>query len=94
MAAPTAAGAAIQRLTRNLSRMEQPWLLVAATVVSEIKERLSPKKAPPTTTPVMNGMPIPVCAAIPVAMGTRATTVPTDVPIAMEMKQAARNRPA
>ena len=89
-----AAGAAIHRFTRNLSRMEQPWLLVAATVVSEIKDRLSPKKAPPTMMAVMKGMLMPASAAMPEAMGTSATMVPTEVPMAMEMKQAARKRPA
>ena len=34
------------------------------------------------------------CSAIPAATGTRATMVPTLVPIDIEMKQAARNRPA
>ena len=89
-----AAGAAIHRFTRNLSRMEQPSILVAATVVSEMNERLSPKKAPPTMMAVMKGTPIPSSEAMPEAMGTSATMVPTDVPIAMEMKQAAKNRPA
>ena len=74
--------------------MEHPWLLVAATVVSEMNERLSPKKAPPTIIAVMKDWPIPVSAAMPVAMGTRATMVPTEVPMAMEMKQAARKKPA
>ena len=74
--------------------MEQPWLLVAATVVSEMKDRLSPKKAPPTMMAVMKGRPMPVSEAMPVAMGTRATMVPTEVPMAMEMKQAARKKPA
>ena len=89
-----AAGAAIHRFTRNLSRMEHPWLLVAATVVSEMNDRLSPKKAPPMTTAVMKGTPTPVSWAMPAAMGTRATMVPTLVPMAMEMKQAARKSPA
>ena len=35
----------------------------------------------------------PVCVAIPAAIGTSATTVPTLVPILIEMKQAARNNP-
>ena len=74
--------------------MEQPWVLVAATVVSEMKDRLSPKKAPPMTTAVTRGTPTPVSAAMPAAMGTRATIVPTLVPMAIEMKQAARKIPA
>ena len=90
----SAAGAAIQRFTLNLSCMEQPWVLVAATVVSDMKERLSPKNAPPTMMPVMSGMLDPIPAAIPAAIGTSATIVPTEVPIAIETKQEARNRPA
>ena len=81
----SAAGAAIHRFARNLSRMEQPWVLVAATVVSEMKDRLSPKKAPPMTTAVTRGTPTPVSAAMPAAMGTRATIVPTLVPMAIEL---------
>src|SRR5690625_1083015 len=38
----------IRRFTRNFSRIEIPWVLVAAIVVSEIKDRLSPNMAPPT----------------------------------------------
>ena len=63
-------------------------------VVSEMKERLSPKKAPPTIRAVVIGRLMPVWAAMPAAIGTRATMVPTLVPMAMEMKQAARKRPA
>ena len=46
------------------------------------------------TTAVIRGTPTPVSAAIPAAMGTRATIVPTLVPMAIEMKQAARKIPA
>ena len=74
--------------------MEQPWVRVAAMVVSEMKERLSPKKAPPTMMAVIIGRLMPVCPAMPAAIGTRATMVPTLVPMAMEMKQAARKSPA
>ena len=89
-----AAGAAIQRFTLNLSCMEQPWVLVAATVVSDMNERLSPKNAPPTIIPVMSGTLEPVPAAMPDAMGTSATIVPTDVPTAIDTKHAARKSPA
>ena len=78
----------------NLSAMEHPWVRVAAMVVSEMKERLSPKNDPPTTIAVMNGAEMPVSAAIPVATGTRATIVPTLVPTAIDMKQDARKSPA
>ena len=63
-------------------------------VVSEIKERLSPKKAPPITTATIKGVLEPVEAARPVAMGERATMVPTLVPMEREMKQEATKRPA
>ena len=36
---------------------------------------------------------LPVCRASPAAIGTKATTVPTLVPMASEMKQAATKRP-
>ncbi len=71
-------------------------------VVSEINERLSPKNEPPTIIAVINAglemnpvdPPAASCSAIPDAMGTKATIVPTLVPMDMEMKQAARNSPA
>ena len=52
------------------------------------------QSAPPTMMATMNGMSIPASVAMPEAMGTSATIVPTDVPMAMEMKHAARNSPA
>ena len=90
----SAAGAAIIILALNLSAIEHPWVRVAAIVVSEMKERLSPKKEPPTIIAVMNGVDMPVSAAIPVATGTSATIVPTLVPTAIDMKQEARKSPA
>ena len=63
-------------------------------VVSEMNDRLSPKNEPPTTTAVISGMEVPVCWAMPAAMGVSATMVPTLVPMDNEMKQAARNSPA
>ena len=63
-------------------------------VVSEMKERLSPKKEPPTMTAVIIGTLEPVEWARPAAIGVRATIVPTLVPMARDMKQAAINNPA
>ena len=63
-------------------------------VVSLMKDRLSPKKEPPTMTAVIMGTEVPVCWATPAAIGVRATMVPTEVPMLSEMKQAARNSPA
>ena len=87
--------------------MEQPWVRVAAIVVSEMNERLSPKNAPPTIIAVMKGTLVCTAAnvsappgapesslAIPAATGTRATMVPTLVPTDIEMKHEARKRPA
>ena len=42
---------------------------------------------------VSMAMSAPMFDAIPAAIGTSATTVPTLVPIDMDMKQAARNNP-
>ena len=44
------AGSTMRRFARNLSRISQPAARVEAMVVSEMKERLSPKKEPPTIT--------------------------------------------
>ena len=89
-----AAGKAIREFTRNLSRITHPCVRVAAMVVSEIKDKLSPKKAPPTTTAVMKTTLTSVFAAIPAATGTSATMVPTDVPMEREMKHDAKKIPA
>ena len=62
-------------------------------VVSEMNERLSPKKAPPTTAAAVVAMSIPVSAAIPLARGIMATIVPTLVPTANETMQEAMKRP-
>ena len=90
----SAAGTTIMEFTRNLSRMTHPCVRVAAIVVSEINERLSPKKAPPMTSAVINARLTSVFAAIPAATGTRATMVPTEVPMDNDMKQEAKKIPA
>ena len=74
--------------------MEQPWVLVAATVVSDMNDRLSPKNEPPTTAATMSGVAVPVRMAISEATGTKATIVPTDVPTHSDTTQAATKRPA
>ena len=89
-----AAGATMKRFTRNLSLRRQPCVWVAMMVVSEMNERLSPKKEPPTMMAVMKARSVPVSPATPAAMGVRAAIVPTLVPMEREMKQAARKRPA
>ena len=68
--------------------------LVAAMVVSLMNERLSPKNAPPTMMAAMKASEKPASWAIPVAIGTRATIVPTLVPTDIDMKQAVKKSPA
>ena len=88
------AGATMRIFALNLSFMAQSKALVAAMVVSLMKERLSPKKAPPTMMAAMKASENPASCAMPVAMGTRATMVPTLVPTDIEMKQAVKKSPA
>ena len=81
-------------LATNFSRMPMSRVLEAATVGSEIIERLSPNMAPPTTAParipgVNGGSP-----ANPAAIGIRAAMVPQPVPSASEIRQATANTPA
>ena len=78
-----AAGRAMAKLARNLSFIWQPCPLQAAMVVSEIKERLSPNKAPPMTAATHRGM----------AKVIRVI-VPTEVPMAKETKQLTTKRTA
>ncbi len=89
----SAAGSASRILVRNLSFISTPCVFVAAMVVSEIKDRLSPNIAPPTTVPTQNGSESPPFAATAQAIGARTVIVPTLVPIAMEIRQAIRNSP-
>ena len=89
-----AAGITMRLFTSNFSRILQPMVWVEAIVVSEMNERLSPKKAPPTTMATMKGRDTSVFSARPMATGASATMVPTEVPTEMEMKQAARKMPA
>ena len=62
-------------------------------MVSEINDRLSPKNEPPITAATKNEASAPKSAAMPVAKGVSATTVPTEVPIETEIKHADRNIP-
>ena len=89
-----AAGKTISKFVRNLSFILHPCVIVAAMVVSEINERLSPKNAPPTTIATICAVSTPICAAKPVTTGVRATIVPTEVPIESDTKQAAIKIPA
>ena len=89
-----AAGRAIQKLTLNLSRSSHPWVRVAAMVVSEIMDRLSPNMAPPTQAPRNSGRLRPDLSATPTAMGTMALMVPMEVPVAVPMNAEITNTPA
>ena len=89
-----AAGSATRKFTRNLSRISQRWLRVAAMVVSEIMDRLSPNMAPPTTAPMTTVRDRPPFSAMPTAMGMTAVTVPMELPVAVPMKAEMTNRPA
>ena len=90
----TAAGRAILKLARNLSLISQPWVLQAAMVVSEIKERLSPNIAPPMTEPTHRGREKPDTLETATAMGVIRVIVPTEVPMAVDTKQEATNSTA
>ena len=63
-------------------------------VVSEMKDRLSPNMAPPTTLPVHSAVSKPDAWATSNAMGMMRVMVPTEVPIAVETKQATTNSTA
>ena len=84
---------AILKFSRNLSRISAPWLRVAAMVVSEMIDRLSPNIAPPRTAPSTTTRSRPEASATPSAIGTTAAIVPMDVPIASEISAASTNRP-
>ena len=88
----SAAGSAIPKFSRNLSFIAHPCPLQAAIVVSEIKERLSPNIAPPITEPIQSGRSKPDAVETATAIGVRSVIVPTDVPIAVDTKQATTNK--
>ena len=87
------AGKLTFRFIRNLSRIATFWVLVAAIVVSEIMDILSPNIAPPMIVPTIRAGGIPTEFTIPIAMGVRAAIVPQLVPIAREIKHEIRKNP-
>ena len=89
-----AAGSTIQRFVLNLSAILTPMVLVATIVVSEMKDRLSPKNAPPMMDDTVRAMLASVALASPTPNGLKAMTVPMAVPVAMETKQEDTNSPA
>ena len=88
-----AAGSATLMFARNLSFISTPCVLVAAIVVSEINDRLSPNIAPPTTIPTQSASGRSPFWETAQAIGASTEIVPTLVPIAMEIRQAITNNP-
>ena len=83
-----AAGNTILKFSLNLALISHPCVRVAAIVVSEIIDKLSPNMAPQITAPTQSASGIDAVSLIPTAIGVKATTVPTEVPIEIEIKQA------
>ena len=67
--------------------------MVAAIVVSDMNERLSPNIAPPITDATQSCILRSAPVATFIATGTITDIVPQDVPIAIEMTQAITNIP-
>ena len=59
-----------------------------------MKDRLSPNMAPPMTAPTHRGRGKPETLDTAAAMGVIRVMVPTEVPIAVDTKQAAMNSTA
>lgn len=76
-----AAAKASLKFARNLSFILQSITWVAAIVVSEIKDKLSPNIAPPSKEPANIGKVPGLYAAKPTTIGPKATIHPTEVPI-------------
>ncbi len=90
---PKRAGRVKRKLVRNLSRICTPWVRVAAMVVSEMTDMLSPNMAPPTTAPSIHSMEMPLEVLRPRAKGVTVAMVPQLVPMASEMKQEEAKMP-
>ena len=84
----------ILKLANISSRIFTFWVLLAAIVVSEISDILSPNIAPPTAAPkTIEGLSPKFCA-IETAIGTIAAIVPQEVPIASEIRAEITNKPS
>gem|GEM_PF-6555270 len=92
--ATMAAGTARATFAMNLSRISTPCVRVAAIVVSEIMERLSPNMAPETMAPASRAGDKPSGPANAMAMGATAAIVPQLVPTASEIRDETRKSPA
>ena len=87
-----AAGKAMNKFILNLSFNSHPKDCVAAIVVSEIIDRLSPSIEPPNKAPAINGNEAPLELARLTAIGPIATIAPTEVPVAVDKKAAIKKR--
>ena len=87
------AGPTMKMFALNFSLFPIPCVVVAAIVVSEMKERLSPNIAPPTTIPLTSATLTPVLDAISIQIGIKAATVPIEVPIEKLSIQPIKNNP-
>ena len=83
-----AAGKASLKLVLNLSFIAQPMLCVAAMVVSEITERLSPNIAPESSAAPIKPSGESLFSASSITTGANVTIDPTEVPDANERKEA------
>ena len=88
-----AAGNANLELKRNLSFIWQPKLWVAAMVVSEIKDRLSPNIAPESKQAPINPKGESLFSASAITIGPSVTIDPTEVPDAKERNAAMTKTP-
>ena len=70
------------------------WVLVAAIVVSDITDKLSPNIAPPTRDPITSVSGRFPLVATPTAIGPTAEIVPTEVPVEIEIKHPIKKIPA
>ena len=76
----------MRKFILNLSFISQPRPRVAAMVVSDTMERLSPNMAPATQAARAMFTLSPACSTRPTAMGAMAVTEPTEVPMETAMK--------
>ena len=83
----------MNKLILNLSFRSHPNDCVAAIVVSEIIERLSPNIEPPNKAPDISGNEAPLLSANATAIGPIATIAPTEVPVAVDKKEAIKKIP-
>ncbi len=84
---------AMYELVLNLSFMLTPCVFVAAIVVSDMIDKLSPNIAPPIIVPTIRGIVSGVLFANPTPIGSIAPNVPIEVPMARDMNDDIMNIP-